>query len=375
MMSLRARRELLATVRPRYRKSSKLDKGHILDEFIAATSYGRKYAIGLLNKLPVAPFAVKEKRPRRTRPKTYDAKVQEALQRLWEIEDRPCGKRLVPFLPELIAALDRHGEIEWDKHITDKLLALSPATADRLLKEARSSAGPRGKTTTRPGTLLKNQIPIRTFSEWDDDRPGFVEADLVAHCGGNARGDYLYTLTLTDISTQWTECLALRNRSQIAVSEAIAGARRLLPFALLGLDSDNGSEFINQTLLRYCQEEEITFTRCRPYKKNDQCHVEQKNWSIVREHVGYDRLEAEHEWRLLRTLYVTLRLYVNFFQPCLKLKHKERLGAKVKKRYDKACTPYQRLMESGSLTGEQTKVLKELYESLNPAQIWRQLGK
>lgn len=374
-MSLHSRKELLAAVRPRYRKSSRVDKRSILDEFTAATGYQRKYAIALLNKLPVTRTSSTQKLARKTRPRIYDAKVQEAFQVIWEMENRPCGKRLVPFLPELIKALNRHGEIHWDKAITDKLLAMSAATADRLLKAARASGGLRGKTTTKPGTLLKSQIPIRTFSEWDDGRPGFFEVDLVAHCGDTTRGEYVNTLTLTDVATQWTECFSLRNRSQIAVSEAVALARKLLPFALLGLDSDNGGEFINGTLLRYCQDEKITFTRSRPYKKNDQCHVEQKNWSIVREHVGYDRLETDREHALLRTLYVTLRLYVNFFQPCLKLTHKERFGAKVKKRYDKARTPYQRVIESGVLTDEQAKVLKEQYESLNPMQLWRLLGK
>jgi hypothetical protein len=372
MMSLQARRELLAAVGPRYRSSNKAQKRRVLDEFTAATGYQRKYAITVLNRPPAA---AQEKRLRKTRPSTYDATVQKALKSLWEIANRPCGKRLAPFLPEMIQALERHGEMPWDKKLKDKLAAISPATTDRLLKEARASAGTHGKTTTKPGTLLKHQIPIRTFSEWDDDRPGFFEADLVAHCSDSTGGDYLYTLTLTDIATQWTECLALRNRSQMAVSEAIAAARKQLPFALLGLDSDNGAEFINHTLLRYCQEEKITFTRCRPYKKNDQCHVEQKNWSIVREHVGYDRLETEQEWCLLRALYTSLRLYVNFFQPCLKLVYKERSGAKVKKRYDKAQTPYQRLVAGGLLTNDQALALKEQYESINPAQLWRLLGK
>ena len=370
-MSIQTRRELSATFGPRYRKCRGVNKQQVLDEFISATGYHRKYAIALLNKLPVA----KVKLPRKTRPKTYDAIVQKALQGVWEIANRPCGKRLVPFLPTLVESLSRHGEIDWDKSLRDKVLAISPATADRLLKAARATADQRGKTTTKPGTLLKNQIPIRTFSEWDDHKPGFFEVDLVAHCGDTTRGEYLCTLTLTDIETQWTEILAIRNRSQIAVSEAIAQARNLLPFTMLGLDSDNGAEFINHNLHRYCVEEKITFTRCRPYKKNDQCHVEQKNWSIVREHVGYDRMETDEECRRLRSLYTSLRLYVNFFQPSLKLTHKERFGAKVKKQYDKAQTPYQRLLASATLTAEQAKVLKERYERLNPAQLWRMLGK
>ena len=370
-MSLHARRELLAEVGPRYRHANKTQKQRILDEFTAATGYQRKYAIALLNR---PPQAKKPNTARKTRPKTYDSGVQKALQSIWELANRPCGKRLVPFLPDLVAALERHGELCWPDTLKAKVLALSPATADRLLRQARATLPAHGKATTKPGTLLKHQIPIRTFADWDPVRPGFVEADLVAHCAQTTRGDYLYTLTLTDIATQWSECLALQNRSQQAVSEAIAAARKQLPFALLGLDSDNGSEFINQTLLRYCQQEQITFTRCRPYKKNDQCHVEQKNWSIVREHVGYDRLQGERECRVLAALYGLLRLYVNFFQPCLKLTHKQRDGAKVKKEYDKAQTPYQRLLASQILNVEQTKQLQVQYESLNPAQLWRSLG-
>lgn len=371
MMSLQARRELLAEVGPRYRHANKTSKQRILDEFTAATGYQRKYAIALLNRLP------QPKMPRannKTRPKMYDTAVQNALQTVWELSNRPCGKRLVPFLPELLNALERHGELCWSDTLKSKVLALSPATADRLLRSARATLPTRGKTLTKPGTLLKHQIPIRTFADWDGTRPGFVEADLVAHCAESVQGEFLYTLTLTDIATQWTECLALQNRSQQTVSDAIAAARKQLPFALLGLDSDNGSEFINQTLLRYCQQEQITFTRCRPYKKNDQCHVEQKNWSIVREHVGYDRLEGEREQKRLQALYQQLRLYVNFFQPCLKLTHKQRDGAKVTKRYDKAQTPYQRLLSRQVLTDEQTKALTAQYESLNPAQLWRDLG-
>lgn len=371
-MSLQARRELLAEVGPRYRKVNKSQKRTILDEFVAATGYQRKYAIALLNK---PPETRKKKISVHRKPRRYDNSVKEALQHVWELANRICAKRLVPFLPELVNALERHQEIQWENTLKEKILSLSPATADRLLKTARSSAGAQGKSTTKPGTLLKHQIPVRTFSEWDDVQPGFFEADLVAHCNDTVRGEFLYTLTLTDIATQWTECLPLLNRSQLAVTEAIAASRKLLPFALLGIDSDNGSEFINQTLLRYCQEEKITFTRCRPYKKNDQCHVEQKNWSIVREHVGYDRLETENERCLLRTLYASLRLYINFFQPSMQLTDKQRVGAKVKKHYDKAQTPYQRLLKSGILTEEQEQQLKIQYESLNPVELWRQIGK
>ena len=193
-----------------------------------------------------------------------------------------CSKRLVPYLPELVAVLEQHGEMQLDTHTKMQVLTLSPATADRLLRAERQRHRQHGLGTTKPGTLLKHQIPIRTFADCDDAVPGFVEVDLVAHCAESTHGEYLNSLTLTDIVTTWTECLAIRNRSQHTVHAAIVQARMRLPFPLLGLDSDNGSEFINDLLLRYCQQEQITFTRSRPYKKNDQAHVEQKNWSIVR---------------------------------------------------------------------------------------------
>ena len=213
---------------------------------------------------------------------------------LWRASNHLCSKRLAPFLPELAAALERHpGHRRWPQNelalaqsTRDKLLTLSPTTCDRLLEEQRERARPaRGVATTKPGTLLKHQIPVRTFADWHESerRLGFCEVDLVAHCGGSAAGEYLHSLTLTDLFTGWTECVPVANRGQIAVCAAIEAARRRLPFVLLGLDSDNGAEFLNGHLnghlLRYCQANQITFTRGRPYTKNDQCHVEQKNWA------------------------------------------------------------------------------------------------
>lgn len=267
MMSMTSKRELLATVSPRYVTATGTDKARILAEFVAITGYHRKYALALLNHPPRSRTRV-VKRPRA---KTYTLAVQRALVRLWEIADRICSKRLVPGLPDLLDALERHGELTLDPPTRALLLSLSAATADRLLTPTRRAALPRGRTTTKPGSLLKHQIPIRTFADWDDDRPGFLEIDLVAHGGESASGEYLHSLVLTDIATQWTECLALPNRGEQAVSTAIAHARTLLPMPVLGLDSDNGGEFINHHLYRYCRREEITFTRCRPYKKNDQC--------------------------------------------------------------------------------------------------------
>jgi hypothetical protein len=369
MMSQHSRRELLAVVVPRYRAAQGTDRKRILDEFVASSGYHRKYAIQLLNHPPKAPPA----RKKRQRVPQYTAAVQRALITCWHATNGICSKRLVPYLPELVTVLEQHGEVQLDAQTKGQLLSLSPATADRLLRAERQRHRPHGLGTTKPGTLLKHQIPIRTFADWDDAVPGFVEVDLVAHCAESTHGEYLHSLTLTDIVTTWTECLALRNRSQHTVHAAIVQARTRLPFPLLGLDSDNGTEFINDLLLRYCQQEQITFTRSRPYKKNDQAHVEQKNWSIVRQVVGYDRFEGQRACEALAVLYEVVRLYTNFFQPCMKLQSKERLGSTVKKRYDTARTPYQRVLESTLVPQESKDRLQAQYRTLNPVVLLRQI--
>jgi len=233
----------------------------------------------------------------------------------------------------------------------------------------------RQRSHTKPGTLLKHQIPIRTFAEWDEAQPGFAEIDLVAHDGGLALGDYCQTLDLTDICTGWTETEAVPNKAQVWVFEAIQTIRARLPFPLLGLDSDNGSEFVNHELLGYCQKERITFTRARPYRKNDNCYVEQKNYSVVRQTVGYQRFDTAAELMVLKQLYATLRLYTNFFQPTMKLKSKERFGSRVQKSYHAPQTPYQRVLACTEVTAADKKKLQRQYQSLNPAALKRALDK
>ena len=362
-MTKQGKRELLQSVRPRYLKANKPGKARILDEFTAATGYHRKYAIRLLRHGP---------KPKglalRGRPKVYRGEVVTALEHIWEICGRICSKRLHPFLPEIVAVLERQGELILAPQIKDQLLQMSRATIDRCLKPARFPQR-HGLATTKPGSLLRSAIPVRTFAEWDDARPGFVEVDLVAHCGDTTQGQYLCTLTVTDITTGWTECLALPHKTQAAVSNAMLELRQRLPFPLLGIDSDNGSEFINDTLHRYCLGEQITFTRCRPYHKNDQAHVEQKNWSVVRKLVGYDRFETEEELQLLGELYSVWRLYVNFFQPVLKLVEKHRDGSKVSKRYDQAATPYRRVLASAEVSLEDKAALISVYLTLNPVAL------
>ena len=369
-MSLKSKRELLEAVQPRYLKANKAEKQKILDEFTNATGYHRKHAIRVLkNKVQVQNIL---RRKTKTYKAIYRGEVVQALELIWEIYGRICSKRLQPFLPEAIRVLERCKEIELSKDTKDLLLKISSASIDRCLRPVRIKS-PHGLSTTKPGSLLKSLIPVRTFTEWDEERPGFMEIDLVAHCGNTTEGQYLNTLTCTDISTGWTDVTALLHRSQQAVSEAIQRMRQRLPFPLLGIDSDNGSEFINDLLYRYCLAEKITFTRSRPYKKNDQAHVEQKNWSVVRHTVGYDRWETEQELAILESIHADLRLYINFFQPSLKLIAKQRIGNLTIKRYDTAKRPYQRILECQDIPLQAKVRLMNLYLQLNPAELRRQI--
>jgi len=368
MMSIKSRRELLAAVSPRYRVAHGKDREGILNEFVATTGYNRKYAIRVLNHPPA-----ERQRRRRKRPRRYGVKVELALFDVWKVANRIAAKRLVPCLRQFVEALERHGELRLDPETRTLLLDMSISTADRLLRSHRQRLGGRGLATTKPGTLLKKSIPVRTFADWNDARPGFVEMDTVAHCADSTQGQYLHSLVLTDIATGWTECLAVLNGSQRHVFKAIVAARQRFPFPLLGFDSDNGSEFINGNLLRYCQQEHITFTRSREYKKNDQAHVEQKNWIIVRQLVGYDRYEGTVAFQKLEALYRVVRLYVNFFQPVMKLVSKERVGSRVKKHYDEAKTPYQRTLDSDQVSEESKEGLRKQYATLNPAALLRDI--
>jgi hypothetical protein len=367
VMSKKSKDELTKRTHARYLQASKSEKTRILDEFVAATGYHRKHAIRKLRQgIPEC------HRERRGRQRTYTGDAVSAMAEIWRICGCLCGKRLKPFIPEMVTVLERHNELVLDPETKALVLCMSAATIDRRLAPFRQQRG-RGLSTTKPGTLLKDAIPVRTFADWDDAQPGFVEMDLVAHCGETTAGQYLQTLTATDVSTGWTECLALAKRSQIAVSAAMVDLQARLPFPLLGVDSDNDSVFINDTLLRHCEGEEITFTRSRAYKKNDQCFVEQKNWSIVRKTIGYHRYESDQALALLEAIYADLRLYVNFFQPVLKLVHKERQGSKVRKRYDEAKTPHQRVMLSPDVSAKDKLRLQHRYLDLNPAALRRQI--
>jgi hypothetical protein len=382
-LTMKQRQVVTAVTVQRYRNGSKKVKRQILDEFCKTTGYSRGYARFVLRnhgrqvllrgkKVIVGDL---HKRQQRVKSRYYDEQVVQALSKLWQLLNYVCGKRLVAIMPELIAKLEQFGELRLTPLTKEKLLRISAASIDRLLQPERRKHQLRRRSHTKPGTLLKHQIPIRTFAEWDEAQPGFAEIDLVAHDGGLALGDYCQTLDLTDICTGWTETEAVPNKAQVWVFEAIQAIRQRLPFPLLGLDSDNGSEFINNDLLRYCQQQRITFTRARPYRKNDNCYVEQKNYSVVRQTVGYQRFDSAAELMVLKQLYATLRLYTNFFQPTMKLKSKERFGSRVKKSYYAPQTPYQRVLACSDVTVADKKKLQRQYQSVNPAALKRQLDK
>lgn len=366
-MSLQAKQELIYRMRWQYAEADRKGKAEILDGVIAATGYHRKYAITALKQ------PVRRLRVLRTPKRVYDSQVKDILIQIWKAANQICSKRLAPFLPEFIQTLERFGHLQLSDEIRTKLLSLSPATIDRLLKDERAKH-PRGKSTTRPGNLLKQRIAVRTFADWKDTEPGFFEADLVAHCGDHVDGSFLNTLVLTDISSCWTEFAPLLRKSDADVTAALTAIREVLPILLLGIDTDNGSEFINEELFGYCEREKITFTRSRPYKKNDQSHVEQKNGSIIRRNVGYDRFEGVESWTRLMNLYRVLRLYVNFFQPSCKLLKKERVGSRVRKTYDQARTPYQRLLQSPHINEASKAKLTKLYRTLDPLALFEQLA-
>jgi hypothetical protein len=379
---MKERKRIAEATAGRYRQAGKKGKGKILNEFVELTGFARSYAalvlrnqgrVVVVNRRLRVRGEVGKKLPRPGRGPTYDAETVKVLVQVWRIMDYICGKRLAPVLGEMVERLLRHNELRCDRATSKKLARMSAATIDRLLRPERQKYQLKGRSHTRPGTLLKHQIPMRTFTEWDEQQPGFLEIDLVGHDGGVIDSHHGFTLNAVDIASGWNSSTALKNKAQVWTLEGVQKIRAKLPFPLLGVDSDNGSEFINKTLYDFCQEHQITFTRSRPYRKNDSCFVEQKNYSVVRRAVGYQRFDTEEQLRLLNQLYESLDLYTNFFQPSMKLQSKERQGARVKKKYDQARTPYQRLLDSGFIKARTKRQLRERYGLLNPAQLKRQI--
>jgi hypothetical protein len=367
-MEIQIKREVIIKLSKLYKQAGKKEKGNLLNELIRLTGYNRSYARRVLRKPSI------QKQNRRKKASSYLCILVE-LQMLWKASNYCCGQLLVAALPQLLHVLKRDGNLVITEEQEKLLLQISSATIDRLLKPERNKLGIKGRSGTKPGTLLKSQIPVRIYTPWDERKPGFVELDLVAHCGDSLRGEYINTLDVVDLATGWSERHGLVGKGEYRTQQAFLALEKRFPFPIKGIDSDNGSEFINDHFLRLTRKRRMTFTRCRPGRKNDQAHVEQKNYSTVRKIIGYKRLETEEQLRLLNNIYVLLSDYLNFFIPTFKLEKKERIGAKIKRVYGKPKTPYQRTLEHPKITDETKQKLMGKYRSLNPVALLLEINK
>jgi len=358
---------LIEAIAGRYHAAGRAEKRKILDEFVEVTGFHRKHAIRALrrhtgNNSESAP-----------RSRIYDEAAVTALTILWEAADRICGKRLKEAIPALVDAMERHGHLQLVPEVRSRVLAMSAATMDRVLKPARDTGKQGRRRSGINNTPLRKSIAVRTFSDWNDPPPGFFEMDMVAHCGKSVAGSYAHSLVLTDIASGWTEGAAMVVREQTLITVTVEEVRLKLPFPMLGLDVDNDSAFINETVVDYCRDRKLVLTRSRAYKKNDQAWIEQKNGSVVRRMVGYGRLEGVAATTALGELHDVVRLYVNFFQPSFKLKSKIREGAKVKKEYHIPATPYERLLANDRVTNECKEQLRRTFSKLDPVHLLNQI--
>jgi hypothetical protein len=368
-LTLAQRTAVTRAIAVRYRGAGKAEKAKILDELCATTGWHRDHARKALRGA-LRPQVVGARRPRGPK---YGSKAVAALVLCWSVLGMPAGKRLAPMLGELVAVLRRFGELDIDEDTAALLVGMSAATIDRRLAPERKKYAVKGRGRTKPGTLLKSQIPVRTWAHWDDAVPGFVEIDLVSHDGGNAAGEHAWTLTVTDIATGWTENRSLPSKALKGVMAALDDITAVMPFPIRGIDSDNGSEFINFHLLDWCCKHQITFTRSRPGNKNDGCHVEQKNWTTVRALVGYHRYDTPAELLLLNKIWTLQSLLTNYFYPQQKLVFKVRDGAKITKKHDTAATPHRRAQAHPNLPTTAKANLTRTYLDINPAALQRQI--
>lgn len=370
-LSMATKRQTINRQKRNYRKSSKKQKTTILDSLQTTTGLSRQHLIRVLSSDYdyESPY-VKSGRGRKP---IYSLKHKQELRFIWELLDYPCAKRLREALPAVMNNLEKHGHVKYDEDFKRQMQKISHGTIDRLLAKDREHLKPFGLSTTKPGTTLKNQIPIRRGTDWDNHVPGFVEIDLVAHCGSSTAGEYVNTLNCIDVLSGWTECRAVVNKARLHTLEALKHVREKLPFPLQGIDSDNGSEFINGHFFYYCKSEDLVFTRSRPNHSNDSCYVEQKNWSVVRKAIGYQRFQGENAVNTLNAFYDQLRLMVNYFLPSQKLLDRKRDGGKVIKKHDCATTPYRRLCLNPLVDEWDKKRLQQEFQSLDLLQIRKEM--
>lgn len=369
-MDMKSRKQYLQTLLDRYLRARKRQKGAILDEFIRNTGQNRKYIIRTLSDLATGKTKAIKKRAA-----VYGRDVRLAVETLWRIFDYPCGQRLRPAIQAELDRLRRFGEIMVSDRTAGKLKRISPATIDRLLQPHKRELKAKGRYRRASTGLIAKRIPLR-MGEWRNVQVGQIDLDLVLHCGAATAGEYGHTLSTLDVFSQWWEGEVVMGRAQVRIFNALKEIRSRSPFAWRAIHTDNDNAFINELTYDYTQEEELGFTRSRPYRKNDNAYIEQKNFTHVRKPLGYLRYDTPAELKIIQDLYRhELRLYKNFFQPVMKLVKKERVGGCPHRQYDEPQTPYQRLLESGQLSAEQAKELQRIYQSLNPADLKRRIDK
>lgn len=368
---MHTKHELAKEILGRYLKSTKSEKKLILDEFCANTGYNRSYAITKLKNLQLTPNLQESVvgKHTRNRERIYDSYVSAVVEQIYEALGGIGARRMHPLVSTMLEKGIVFKHINTDLITEAKVRTMSKSTLGRMMKKIREKNAIKGISTTRPGALLKSEIALRVGA-WEETDSGFSEIDLVAHCGNNGAGPFISTLNTTDISTAWFESEAVMGKAQERILTGIKLIRERMPFSMLGIDSDNGSEFINRQLYEYCLKESIVFTRSRPYKKDDNAHIEQKNFTTVRQVLGYQRFDTEEVLNLMNELYRgPLRLYINFFQPSVKCIEKKRVGSKIKKVYDTARTPYERVLAHPKTPKKTKETLTRLFETLDPFKI------
>jgi hypothetical protein len=365
---MNARKQYLEALGKEYGRADEKRRGRLLDEAEKRTGLNRKYLIRILNH-PRRPGP----RKRRKRRAEYGAAVVTALIQVWDIFEQPCGQRMVPVLRQELSRLRKLGEVRCSDAVAGQLNEISASTIDRLLQREKRIRHLHRHRNPNVQRLIFQKVPVKVAADWNTSEIGNVQVDFVAHCGRSTGGDYIHTLSTVDIATNWWEGQAIAVRSQQAAKEGLSQIRDRMPFGILELHPDNDSALINDLLWDWTQQEKIRLSRSRPYKKNDNAWVEQKNWTHVRKVVGYRRFDTTRELRLLNEIYAVLRVYKNFCLPTIRLKSKERVAGRIKRKYDKPSTPYQRLMESNQVTEERKRELRRVYESVNPAALYRRI--